>query len=315
MNCIRRLGAGLLLILALASCASTDNGARLMAPSGPVAFQVADRQVTVAEVEQHMREQFGPAIQQLVAQNKTKQEITDLANQQKVRQNLVDQMIQEELLNREAHQLGLGVDPKQVDEAVAQSQQASQTGTAVPSSDPDVMQQQRVTTARQQLALEVIARHIVADQFKSRHILVQTDQEAQQIKQQLAQGADFATLAKQKSQDSGSAVKGGELGWVARGNFVAEYEQVAFDEKNALNTPIIVKSQFGYHVIEIQDRVLKRPFDSFEQLRQSQNAQQLYSEQFLPWYTKLRQDAEARGEVKLLIDPNTIELPFPAGMP
>lgn len=313
MSFIGRAGALLVLALAVASCASTDNGARLVAPSGPAAFQVSDRQVSVAEVEQRMREQFGQAIQQLVAQNQTRQQIIDLANQQKVRQNLVDQMIQEELLNLEARRMGLGIDPKAVDDAVAQQVNQGAQGAAALS--PAMLQQQRVSTARQQLALEVIAHHIKADQFKARHILVQTEEEANQILAQLQQGADFATLAKQKSQDPTSAVKGGELGWVALGNLGPEFDKAAFDEKNALNTPIIVKSQAGYHLAVIEDRAKNRAFDNFEQLRQSQNAQQLYSEQFQPWYEQLRKDADARGEVKLLVDPNTLELPFPPGTP
>ena len=124
-----------------------------------------------------------------------------------------------------------------------------------------------------------------------------------------------ATLARERSQDPGSAPNGGEYGWLTRGSFVPEYEQAVFDEKNPLNTPVIVQSQYGYHVIEPQGRELNRPFESFEQLRQNPNAQQLFSEQFVPWYEQYRRDSEANGTLKILIDPNTLTLPFPPGTP
>ncbi len=80
------------------------------------------------------------------------------------------------------------------------------------------------------------------------HILLKTLPEAQAVEAQLAAGAKFATVAKAKSTDTGSAKNGGSLGCFATGQFVAEFENATLKAK--LNVPTApVHSQFGYHVI------------------------------------------------------------------
>jgi len=89
------------------------------------------------------------------------------------------------------------------------------------------------------------------EQAKVRHILVKSEEEAKKIKSQLEGGADFAELAKEKSQDV-SRVRGGELGWLDKGRTVPEFDQVIFSIP--LHKPEIVKTQFGFHVVEVMDR-------------------------------------------------------------
>jgi peptidyl-prolyl cis-trans isomerase C len=81
------------------------------------------------------------------------------------------------------------------------------------------------------------------------HIMVKTETEAQAIRQELVAGKDFAELAKAKSQDTGSAEKGGDLGMLSRGQTVSEFEEVAFGLKEGELSPV-VKTQYGYHVIK-----------------------------------------------------------------
>jgi len=97
------------------------------------------------------------------------------------------------------------------------------------------------------------------EERKARHILIQTDDDKaaakakiESIKQELAQGADFAGLAKKYSQDSGSASQGGDLGWVASGEMVKPFEQALFEMKKG-SVSDIVETQFGYHLIELDD--------------------------------------------------------------
>jgi parvulin-like peptidyl-prolyl isomerase len=80
------------------------------------------------------------------------------------------------------------------------------------------------------------------------HVLVKTLKEAQTVESQLAAGADFATLAKTVSTDTGSATQGGSLGCFATGQYVAEFEQATLKAKVGVPTAP-VKTQFGYHVI------------------------------------------------------------------
>lgn len=92
---------------------------------------------------------------------------------------------------------------------------------------------------------------------KAAHILVKEKAEADAIYKQLRSGADFATLAKEKSQDPGSAVKGGDLGWFGKGMMVPEFEKAAFGGRiGRVQRPI--KSQFGYHIILVKDKTNKK---------------------------------------------------------
>jgi parvulin-like peptidyl-prolyl isomerase len=81
-----------------------------------------------------------------------------------------------------------------------------------------------------------------------RHILVETQQQANRIRQQLDGGGNFEALAKEHSKDPGSAEQGGKL-TVSRGQTVPEFDKAAFElDRNALSQPI--KTQYGFHIIQ-----------------------------------------------------------------
>ena len=86
----------------------------------------------------------------------------------------------------------------------------------------------------------------------ARHILVDSETECEQLKQEIAAGADFAEMARQHSSCP-SGKQGGELGEFGRGQMVREFDEVVFSgELNTVHGP--VKTQFGYHLIEITSR-------------------------------------------------------------
>lgn len=86
----------------------------------------------------------------------------------------------------------------------------------------------------------------------ARHILVDSEQQCSNIKQQIADGANFAVLAKQHSSCP-SGARGGDLGEFGPGMMVKEFDRVVFnDEVGVVHGP--VKTQFGYHLLEITDR-------------------------------------------------------------
>jgi foldase protein PrsA len=92
-----------------------------------------------------------------------------------------------------------------------------------------------------------------AEQVKASHILVKDEALATEIKQKLADGADFAELAKEYSTDEGSKENGGELGFFARGTMVTEFEDAAFTLPiNQISDP--VKSDYGYHIIKVEEK-------------------------------------------------------------
>ncbi len=92
-----------------------------------------------------------------------------------------------------------------------------------------------------------------AEMVRASHILVEAESDAKAIAQQLKDGADFATLAKEKSVDTMSAANGGDLDWFGRGQMVEPFENAAFSMKvNEVSAP--VKSDFGYHIIKLTDK-------------------------------------------------------------
>ncbi len=90
----------------------------------------------------------------------------------------------------------------------------------------------------------------------ARHILVETEDQAKDVVKKLKAGADFAALAKELSKDPGS--DGGDLGYITKDQVVPEFGTAAFAlEKGKISDP--VKSQFGWHVIKIEDKRDRKP--------------------------------------------------------
>ena len=89
-------------------------------------------------------------------------------------------------------------------------------------------------------------------QVKASHILVNTKEKANEIKDKLAKGEDFAKLAKENSTDSGSKANGGDLGFFGRGQMAKEFEDAALALKvGEISAP--VKTKYGYHIIKVTD--------------------------------------------------------------
>ncbi|TNM59647.1 peptidylprolyl isomerase [Aliirhizobium smilacinae] len=91
------------------------------------------------------------------------------------------------------------------------------------------------------------------EEVKAAHILVKTEDEAKAIIAKLDKGEDFAKLAKENSQDSNKD-DGGDLGWFGPGRMVPEFEEVAFGLEKGAYTKTPVKTQFGFHVIKVEDK-------------------------------------------------------------
>jgi peptidylprolyl isomerase/peptidyl-prolyl cis-trans isomerase C len=91
------------------------------------------------------------------------------------------------------------------------------------------------------------------EEVKTSHILVDTEEQAKEIKKKLNKGSNFADLVKEFSKDEGSKANGGEIGYVLKGQLVPEYEGKAFTlKKNEVSDP--VKTQFGWHLIKMLDK-------------------------------------------------------------
>ena len=101
------------------------------------------------------------------------------------------------------------------------------------------------------------------EEVHARHILVESEDEAKAIAEQIKGGADFATLAKEKSKDT--AAEGGDLGFFTKEQMVPEFSEVAFKMyPGQVSNP--VKSQFGWHIIKLEER-RQRPVPPFDAVK------------------------------------------------
>ncbi len=108
-------------------------------------------------------------------------------------------------------------------------------------------------------------RYTEPEQVKARHILVEDEETAKSILKKLESGEDFAEIAKEKSSDSGSKDKGGDLGFFERGVMDASFEEAAFN-LGIGETSAPVKTMFGYHIIRVEDKKPER-LAAFEEVQ------------------------------------------------
>ena len=137
-------------------------------------------------------------------------------------------------------------------------------------------------------------------EVSARHILVESEDEAKAIASDLKKGGDFAAIAKEKSKDPGSKDSGGDLGFFTKDQMVPEFAEAAFKlDKGQISDP--VKSQFGWHVIRVDDKRAKQP-PSFDQVKdQIENFVQRKAQAEL--IQKLRADAKSEKVGQKPADP------------
>jgi len=110
------------------------------------------------------------------------------------------------------------------------------------------------------------ARITPEEEVRARHILVESEDEAKAIIAQIRGGADFEAIAKEKSKDPGGQRNGGDLGFFVKGQMVPEFAEAAFTMQPGQLSEVPVKTQFGWHVIKVEER-RQRQIPSFEQVR------------------------------------------------
>jgi peptidyl-prolyl cis-trans isomerase C len=126
-------------------------------------------------------------------------------------------------------------------------------------------------------------------EVRARHILVPSEAEAKTILAEIKKGTDFAELAKQKSKDPGAAAEGGDLGYFTKDQMVPEFADQAFKmNKGDVSDP--VKSQFGWHIIKVEDKRTK-PAPTFDQVK-DQVEQYVTRRAQAEYITKLRETAK-----------------------
>lgn len=219
-----------------------------------------------------------------------------------VKQNVLRGVVSEKLLYQEAVKQGVDKSPE-----VQKRLQILQKQLVIQSL---IEQKTKVLTSDDELKkayAEKIAAMKNQEEVRARHILVDKEEDAKTIYEQIQKGADFAKLAKEKSVDKGSATKGGDLDFFTKDKMVSEFADAAFKLKKGEVSPP-VKTEFGWHIIKLEDR-RKATIPSFEQMRESLTAevQQKGVQAYVDGLVK-------GGDIKYF-DPSGKELPFDATTP
>ncbi len=196
---------------------------------------------------------------------------------------MIERTIDLELILRAADQAGLR------DEAEVQEQIEVIARDVLRQSYLENLVERAVTDAQVREAYDTYVEENPPEEVRARHILVESEEEAQAIVEQLDEGGDFAELAKEKSTGP-TGEKGGDLGYFKRGQMVAPFAEAAFALEPGTYTDEPVKTQFGWHVILVEDkRTAEAP--SFEEM-EPQLRQQLEQEAIQAHLAELREGAE-----------------------
>lgn len=159
-----------------------------------------------------------------------------------------DSLINLELLSRAAMDKGLDKQPQ-----VAAALDIRRKDQLAKAYLEDYIKTHPVTDAEVQAAYDKAKTEAVEPEYRARHILVKTEAEAKKIIADLGKKAKFEDLAKKYSKDPGSATNGGALDWSDRRAFVPEFSDALAGLKKGETTKAPVKTQFGYHVIRLDD--------------------------------------------------------------
>jgi peptidyl-prolyl cis-trans isomerase C len=149
-----------------------------------------------------------------------------------------------------------------------------------------------VTDAEMKVEYDKFAAANSGKEYRARHILVEKEADAKAIIAQLKKGGKFEEIAKKSSKDPGSGANGGDLDWANAANFVPEFSEAMTKLAKGKMTETPVKSQFGYHIIRLDDtRDAQLP--KFEAVKE-QMIPQLQQQKM----TKYQEDLRAKAKIE-----------------
>lgn len=171
-----------------------------------------------------------------------------------VRSIIVNKLISSELVVQEAQKQGLDKQPDYI-----AKEELLRRELLVNTYIENFLKKNTVSEADIKAEYEKFKAQVGDKEFSARHILVSTEAEAKDVIAQLGKGGDFAKLAKEKSKDPGSKDKGGDLGWFPPAAMVKPFSDAVGTLKKGQVTQTPVQTQFGWHVIKLEDTRTAQP--------------------------------------------------------
>ena len=151
-----------------------------------------------------------------------------------------------------------------------------------------------VTDATVQAEYDKFKAAASGQEYHARHILVETEDEAKKLIAEIKAGGSFEELAKKHSKDPGSGANGGDLDFAKPDSYVPEFSQAMMALKKGEMTPVPVKTQFGFHIIKLED-TREAAFPAFDDVK-AQLKQRLEQQQMQQFQEELR--AKAKTDYK-----------------
>ncbi|MCP5285337.1 MAG: peptidylprolyl isomerase [Burkholderiaceae bacterium] len=200
-----------------------------------------------------------------------------------------DQVVLREIFVQEAERRGLAKAPAYKDqmEIARQSILIRELFEAHKNANP-------VTDAAAQAEYDKFKAAASGQEYRARHILVESEDEAKKLIAQIKAGGSFEELAKKHSKDPGSGANGGDLDFAKPDSYVPEFSQAMTALKKGEMTETPVKSQFGFHIIKLED-TRDAPFPAFDDVK-AQLKQRLEQQQMQQFQEELR--AKAKTDYK-----------------
>jgi peptidyl-prolyl cis-trans isomerase C len=198
---------------------------------------------------------------------------------------LKDEVIAREIFMQEAQKRGLDA----TDDYKAQMELARQT-ILIRELFADYQKKNPVTDAEIKGEYDKFVAANGGKEFKARHILVEKEEDAKKIIADLKKGAKFEEIAKKQSKDPGSGANGGDLDWATAASYVPEFAEAMVKLKKGETTQAPVKSQFGWHVIRVDD-IREAQLPKLEEVK-PQIAQQLQQQKLAQFQETLRKSAK-----------------------
>ena len=196
-----------------------------------------------------------------------------------------DEVIAREIFLQEAQKRGLDAS----EDYKAQMELARQT-ILIRELFADYQKKNPVTEAEMKAEYDKFAAANGGKEYKARHILVEKEAEAKEIIASLKKGGKFDEIAKKKSKDPGSGAKGGDLDWANPSSYVPDFTEALVKLNKGQTTETPVKTEFGYHVIRVDD-IRNAQIPPFEELK-PQIAQQMEQQRLAGFQQELRDKAK-----------------------
>jgi peptidyl-prolyl cis-trans isomerase C len=198
---------------------------------------------------------------------------------------LKDEVVAREIFMQEATKLGLDA----TDDFRNQIELARQT-ILIRELFADFQKKNPVSDAEVKAEYDKFAAANGGKEYRARHILVEKEDEAKAIIVNLKKGAKFEDIAKKSSKDPGSGANGGDLDWANAGSYVPEFSAAMVKLGKGQMTDVPVKTQFGYHIIRVDD-VREAKLPPFDQVK-PQIAQQMQQQKLAKYQDELRGKAK-----------------------